>query len=356
MCAGTPGSCCPAGCGCSNCRWPTSPSRTAGLRPRNLCRIWSCRSRSTSRWQSSACSGSAQPELRITDIRARYQHDGIQHVLRVDSARFAQGRYQGDASLLARAPLTLTLDVNGKFEVPLGPRKIPLDARVTVRGPLARGTEPLHIVADLQPGTTGAGPAAAAQAMRDPCHGAHPAVGPPTRGRCPGTLQPARPVGLVARCPPDPPDRGRAGATPRPAMAGPCQPGQHAARPVGQGPVARHPGTRDRGLRTRRLDHRVPAGAGCWRQPRPARAAGRQQHGHLAGPGAVGGHQPGPTAQPVRTRTAGRHGAGRGERADRRVHRVGGAHRQSAGGVATGRACACSAPAPRAAGSTAGSV
>ena len=106
------------------------------------------------------------PELRITDIRARYGHDGLQHVLRVDSAQFAQGRYQGDASLLARAPLTLTLDVNGKFDVPLGPRKIPLDARVTVRGPLARGTEPLHIVADLQPGATGAGPAAAAQAMR----------------------------------------------------------------------------------------------------------------------------------------------------------------------------------------------
>jgi len=106
------------------------------------------------------------PEVRVTDIRAHYQHDGTHHVLRVDSAQFAQGRYQANASLLTQAPLTLALEVNGQVEVPLGARKVLLDARASVRGPLAHREQALQVTADLQPAAGSAGFAGAAQAMR----------------------------------------------------------------------------------------------------------------------------------------------------------------------------------------------
>lgn len=104
------------------------------------------------------------PEVLVTGLRGHYAYDGTHHALRLDSAQFAQGRYQGQARLLARAPLTLALEASGRVEVPLGPRKMLLDARAALRGPLAQNAEPLQLTADLQPaagspGATGGAPA-----------------------------------------------------------------------------------------------------------------------------------------------------------------------------------------------------
>ena len=104
------------------------------------------------------------PALQVTGIRAQYVHDGTQHLLRVDSAQVAQGRYQGQASLLARTPMTLVLQAQGRVQVPLGTGQMPLDARASLRGPLASHQATLQLEADLQPAPGNAG--SAAQAMR----------------------------------------------------------------------------------------------------------------------------------------------------------------------------------------------
>ena len=107
------------------------------------------------------------PEVQVTGLRGHYGYDGMQHALRVDSAQFAQGRYQGKASLLARAPLTLALEASGRVEVPLGPQKMLLDAAASLHGPLTRDAGPMQLTADLQPAAGSPGAAGGGvQAMR----------------------------------------------------------------------------------------------------------------------------------------------------------------------------------------------
>jgi translocation and assembly module TamB len=106
------------------------------------------------------------PEVLVTGIRGQYAYDGTHHALRLDSAQFAQGRYRGKVSLLARSPLTLALDASGRVEVPLGPQKMLLDAQAALRGPLARSAGPLQLTADLQPAAGSPGATGGAQGMR----------------------------------------------------------------------------------------------------------------------------------------------------------------------------------------------
>ena len=108
----------------------------------------------------------AQPGLQADAVTAHYHYDGSRHSLVLHGARLAQGRYHGQASLLARAPLTLDLQLQGQVQVPLAERQITLDAKASLVGPLASKQGPLALVADLQPGPGNSALPASARSMR----------------------------------------------------------------------------------------------------------------------------------------------------------------------------------------------
>ena len=91
------------------------------------------------------------PALEASTLRGRYQYDQNQHLLALDQAHVADGQYQARATLLATAPLTLDLQVQGKVQAPLGARQITLDASATLRGPLAGPGAVLDLLGQLQP-------------------------------------------------------------------------------------------------------------------------------------------------------------------------------------------------------------
>lgn len=107
------------------------------------------------------------PRLRATGVAGSYKYDGVQHHLMIDKALFAQGRYRAQAQLLARAPLTLDLDLSGTVQAAVAGRNVALDASASLHGPLA-GTQPeLQLQGQVRPvQAPGTGQPTAAQAMR----------------------------------------------------------------------------------------------------------------------------------------------------------------------------------------------
>ncbi len=83
-----------------------------------------------------------------TALSGRYQFDGARHTLKLDSARMAAGQYKGEASLLARAPLTLDAKLQGDVltGIPGSAQPLLLAATASARGDLA-GPRPLLDVA-----------------------------------------------------------------------------------------------------------------------------------------------------------------------------------------------------------------
>ena len=106
------------------------------------------------------------PDLRADSVLGHYRYDGTHHRLTVDDVRLAQGRYQGQATLLARAPLTLDVQARGQVQVPIGTRNVRLDATASLQGPLADRQGNLRLVAALQPGPDNTGFSDNAQSVR----------------------------------------------------------------------------------------------------------------------------------------------------------------------------------------------
>ena len=79
-----------------------------------------------------------------TDVSGHYQFDGTRHAFKLNSAKLAAGQYQGEASLLARAPLTLDAKVQGDVlaTIPGNAQTMSLAATASVRGDLV-GPQPL---------------------------------------------------------------------------------------------------------------------------------------------------------------------------------------------------------------------
>ena len=78
------------------------------------------------------------------DLSGRYQFDGTRHSLKLDSARLAAGQYKGEATLLARAPLTLDAKLQGDVLTAILGSAPPLmlAATASARGDLS-GPQPL---------------------------------------------------------------------------------------------------------------------------------------------------------------------------------------------------------------------
>ncbi len=88
-----------------------------------------------------------------TGLLGRYQFDGVHHALKLDAAKLAAGQYKGDASLLARAPLTLNANLQGDVQatLPGSARPLMLAATASVRGDLAGQRPLLDVKAALNP-------------------------------------------------------------------------------------------------------------------------------------------------------------------------------------------------------------
>ncbi len=110
------------------------------------------------------------PTLQASALSGRYRFDGNHHQLTIDGVQIAAGQYHAQASLLARAPLTLDLQVQGALTAPVpgSSRTLPLVATASARGNLAGQDAVLGVQALLQPAPAGAPPAGstAAQAMQ----------------------------------------------------------------------------------------------------------------------------------------------------------------------------------------------
>lgn len=84
-----------------------------------------------------AYEGRAQFEA--SGLAAQYAFDGTLHRVALKSLRIAGGDYHGEATLLARAPLTLDAQLAGRFTAPVpGVREpVPLEFQLRAKGPAA---------------------------------------------------------------------------------------------------------------------------------------------------------------------------------------------------------------------------
>lgn len=91
-----------------------------------------------------------------TELSGRYQFDGTRHALQLNSAKLAAGQYKGEASLLARAPLTLDAKVQGDVQaaIPGNAKPLLLAATASVRGDLAGPQPLLDVQAVVGPATS----------------------------------------------------------------------------------------------------------------------------------------------------------------------------------------------------------
>ncbi len=100
------------------------------------------------RWQG-------PPALQMTQLAGHYRYDGTQHQLTVSSVQVASGQYAGQATLLARSPLTLQTTVQGNVDttLPGNTRPTTITATASASGALAGQDALLDIQAQLTPAT-----------------------------------------------------------------------------------------------------------------------------------------------------------------------------------------------------------
>jgi translocation and assembly module TamB len=108
------------------------------------------------------------PAVQASGLSGRYRFDGSRHELSVDTVQVAAGQYRAQASLLARAPLTLALQVHGTLTAPVpgSTQALPLVADASASGQLAGPDALLSVQALLQPAPSAAPPAAGSAARQ----------------------------------------------------------------------------------------------------------------------------------------------------------------------------------------------
>ena len=92
----------------------------------------------------------------VTNLSGRYTFDGTRHALKLNGAKLAAGQYKGEASLLARAPLTLNAELQGDVltTIPGNPQPLALAATASVQGNLGGQQTLLDVRADVAPSTS----------------------------------------------------------------------------------------------------------------------------------------------------------------------------------------------------------
>ena len=98
----------------------------------------------------------------VSDLFGHYQFDETRHLLKLNGARLAAGQYRAQASLMARAPLALDVQLQGDLQasIPGNIQPLALTATASAKGNLAGGPEALlEVRAQIQPATAPAGQA-----------------------------------------------------------------------------------------------------------------------------------------------------------------------------------------------------
>ncbi len=111
------------------------------------------------------------PAIEVQGISGNYLYTGLRHELALKNAQFANGRYQGKATLASAQPLELDALLSGTVEAPVPGRTttLPLSFNASAKGPLSELL--LKAVLQMQPGSTtakGAAPHATATARITP--------------------------------------------------------------------------------------------------------------------------------------------------------------------------------------------
>jgi len=95
-------------------------------------------------------------KLQATGLSGRYRFDQVRHTIKLEGITLAAGQYRAQASLLARAPLTLDAQVQGDVQatVPGSTKPLALAATASARGNLAGLDALLDLHAQVRPATS----------------------------------------------------------------------------------------------------------------------------------------------------------------------------------------------------------
>lgn len=107
--------------------------------------------------------------LQASALAARYEYDRTTHRLQLDNIRWADGRYRGQASLGAQAPLALSVQLAADVSTPIpGTRRsVALTAQARLAGHL-QGSEGLHLNGQIEPAERAGGSRAELSARLQP--------------------------------------------------------------------------------------------------------------------------------------------------------------------------------------------
>jgi len=80
----------------------------------------------------------AANSFEASDVAGSYSFNGLQHQVKLDSLRWAAGRYSGQASVGAQGTLPVDAALQGRFETPVpgSTKRLPLVFTATLRGPV----------------------------------------------------------------------------------------------------------------------------------------------------------------------------------------------------------------------------
>jgi len=109
-------------------------------------------------WQIEQVQWASSHPVTLHGVRGHYRFDGQTHALTLHQLELAQGRYQGQATLGAAAPMPLALQLQGDITAaaPGSTQALPLQAHAQLQGHLAGASAQLQLQARIQPTRTSA--------------------------------------------------------------------------------------------------------------------------------------------------------------------------------------------------------
>ena len=104
-------------------------------------------------WQVGLLDVTGATRLQLRDLQGHYRYDHVQHRLDLQRLQLADGRYQGTLVLQARAPMTLSAQLNGEVSTTLPAktaRPVRWQAQASLHGTLAGPDARLALQAELR--------------------------------------------------------------------------------------------------------------------------------------------------------------------------------------------------------------
>jgi translocation and assembly module TamB len=104
-------------------------------------------------WQVQQLQWTGASSVQLSNLQGHYRFDGHTHALQLQRLDMAQGRYQGQATLQAAAPMALDAQLQGEIitPVPGSPQSWTVQAQAQLQGTLAGPSAQLQLQAQVQP-------------------------------------------------------------------------------------------------------------------------------------------------------------------------------------------------------------